>query len=396
MEIYGDILQMLIPMAMTVCLGGFILLSLRSSGSRSRRLLAFTMLAWGLIYLGRTVGLAFSLFDVADVGAFSPLYLLVGNLYLIVLIPYPLEVIRPGWFTLRRVSLLLLPFLSVTAVYFLGVAFLSQSPADLDSIDDMLDRVDEFNVWFRLVILLSVTGYLVYLFRTIFRYETSYRQWCEENYASTENMEISWLRYYAVGIACIAVPYFWLIFDGGLYCNVVHNVVVQAFFGLALYKGLFHENPYAEKHFVRVLDERQACAGAESCEEPYGLPVVSESESYFRMKLPDYRDAVQTWMEESKPYLRKEFKLMDVAELLPLNRSYLSRVFNEGFGQSFCQVVRGYRLREAERLLTLRTEIPVREVAYRCGFSSPAVFHRVFAESHGGVTPNRYRRENVV
>ena len=86
---------------------------------------------------------------------------------------------------------------------------------------------------------------------------------------------------------------------------------------------------------------------------------------------------------------------MDVSEVLPLNRTYLSRVFNDGFGDSFSGVVRDYRIREAEEMLVNRKDIPVGQVGELCGFSSPSVFHRAFVQSHGGLTPNRYRRQST-
>ena len=86
---------------------------------------------------------------------------------------------------------------------------------------------------------------------------------------------------------------------------------------------------------------------------------------------------------------------MDVSEFLPLNRTYLSRVFNEGFGVSFSCVVRSYRLREAEILLVSNPDIPVGQIGERCGFSSPAVFHRSFVQCHDGMTPSRYRKRSA-
>lgn len=392
-EVYENIIRILVPMSMAICLLGAIMLLLRSAASRSRRILAFTMLAWGLVYLVRMLGITFDFLNPGNFGMLSPIILIVGNLYVIVLLPYPLEVIRPGWFTLRRVIFLLLPYLLVTGVYFLGIAFSGRPPVVLYSGDDLTHYIGEFNVWFRLVILFSLVGYLIYLVRLIFSYENSYRQWCEANYASIENMEISWLHYYAIGVACIGIPYFWLVFDGNLYCNVAHLVIVQIFFGIVLYKGLFHENPYPEKFFSHTLNEQQARIEAEACEKiPEGRLT---SEDSFLRKLPDYKNTVQQWLEEKKPYLRREFKLMDVAEVLPLNRSYLSRVFNEGFGKSFSQVVCSYRLQEAERLLIMQKEIPIKDIADRCGFSSPAAFYRVFSEYHEGVTPKGYRQRTV-
>lgn len=69
------------------------------------------MLAWGLIYVIHVAGmflgnqyLNFIRTDVAD-----PVVLVGGNLYLIILLLYPLEIVRPGWLSLKRVGIVLLP-----------------------------------------------------------------------------------------------------------------------------------------------------------------------------------------------------------------------------------------------------------------------------------------------
>ena len=43
----------------------------------------------------------------------------------------------------------------------------------------------------------------------------------------------------------------------------------------------------------------------------------------FEANLDSYYLSIKTWIEESKPYLRKDFRLMDVAEHLPMCRAYL-------------------------------------------------------------------------
>ena len=52
-------------------------------------------------------------------------------------------------------------------------------------------------------------------------------------------------------------------------------------------------------------------------------------------------------------------------------------------------------MREAEEMLVSHRDIPVGQVGELCGFSSPSVFHRAFVQSHGGLTPNRYRRQST-
>lgn len=397
---YTSILPILITMAAVICLGGASLLFLRGRNNRSRRLLASIMLAWGIFYVIRIVGmlmgnqnLYFTKVDIANVFLLTS-----GNLYLIILLLYPLEIVRPGWLNLKRTGLLLLPYIGVTLFYYFVLSLLGQKPLILSDINQFMKHIGQFNVWFRILMTLSIAAYLAYLFRLTWRYKEFYQQWCRNNYSDDETMNISWLQQYGIGVVLIGVAYFWGVFDGNTYSFIIHNLTVQCFFCYTLYKGLFHDNPYTENFFSYTLDENEACQKAElkekvSSTENVCLLEVEGNENAFLKKLPTYCDEISSWMIKKKPYLNPNFKLIDVSEILPLNRTYLSRVFNEGFGNSFNDVVRNYRLREAEWLLVNRKDIPVGQVGELCGFSSPSVFHRAFVQSHDGLTPNCYRKQ---
>lgn len=258
---YANILPTLLTMAAVICMGGAALLFLRGRNNRSRRILAFIMLTWGLIYVTRVVGillgnqdLNFTRTSVADT-----LVLVSGNLYLIILLLYPLEVVRPGWLNLKRTGILLIPYVSITLFYYIVLYLLGQKPMTLYNIDQFMEHIGEFNIWYRLLMILSIIAYLILLFRLTWRYKEFYRQWCRNNYSNDKNIDILWLRQYGIGVMLIAIAYFWLLFDGNTYCFIVHNLTVQCFFCYTLYKGLFHINPYTEDFFSHTLNEADAC-----------------------------------------------------------------------------------------------------------------------------------------
>ena len=108
-----------------------------------------------------------------------------------------------------------------------------------------------------------------------------------------------------------------------------------------------------------------------------------------------YKQEIERWFETERPYLNEDFRLNDVVDRFPLNRSYISRVFNEGYGKSFSIVVRDYRLRESERLLREEPGLTVAQVAERCGFASSSSFIRAFSVAHDGLTPKQYRDQMI-
>ena len=88
----------------------------------------------------------------------------------------------------------------------------------------------------------------------------------------------------------------------------------------------------------------------------------------FSSKIPEYALVIREWFENEKPYLSHNFKLTDVAAVVPLNRTYLSRVFNEGLGCSFGDMVREHRIEEACRLLVEKPAMSIADIAVAMRF----------------------------
>lgn len=111
-------------------------------------MLAFIMSAWGLIYVVRVVGMLLEVpgFNFTRTNVVDTFVLVIGNLYLIILLLYPLEVVRPGCLNLKRTSILLLPYVSITLLYYIVLFFLGQKPLDLSDMNQFMEHIGEFNV----------------------------------------------------------------------------------------------------------------------------------------------------------------------------------------------------------------------------------------------------------
>ncbi len=79
----------------------------------------------------------------------------------------------------------------------------------------------------------------------------------------------------------------------------------------------------------------------------------------------------------------------DVARHASFSCSYISRLFRENTGKSFCDYLNNYRVYKARELLET-TDRSVLEIAEECGFDNVSYFIRVFKKAVG-VTPRRYR-----
>jgi AraC-like DNA-binding protein len=72
-----------------------------------------------------------------------------------------------------------------------------------------------------------------------------------------------------------------------------------------------------------------------------------------------------------------EVSLGEAAELVAMSEVAFSRFFRQKTGQTFMDTVHEIRLRHASRML-IDTEIPVKEVAFQCGFNNLSHFNRLF------------------
>ena len=82
-------------------------------------------------------------------------------------------------------------------------------------------------------------------------------------------------------------------------------------------------------------------------------------------------------------------RLTDLARRSGLSPRSISRRFRQATGMSPMQYLRDQRLREARSLLK-HSDLPVAEIAWRCGFSSPSRFTQAFQHDQG-MSPRAWR-----
>ena len=107
---------------------------------------------------------------------------------------------------------------------------------------------------------------------------------------------------------------------------------------------------------------------------------------------PDEAHAAQInkvcrWIHD---HLEEPMRQSDAAAMLAMNPSTFSRFFKQGTARTFTDYVNELRVGRASRLL-IETDLPITSITYRCGFSDPAYFHRVFQQRRG-IGPGAYRK----
>ena len=94
-------------------------------------------------------------------------------------------------------------------------------------------------------------------------------------------------------------------------------------------------------------------------------------------------------MEEKRPYLNSDLKMLDIASQLGVRQSELSACINTFKGCSFTQFVNSYRVEYAKQLMRQHPEMKLWAVGLMSGFSNEMTFFRTF-KSFTDMTPREW------
>lgn len=335
---------------MTICLSGAWLLFRHTEGSRVRLAWAWTLLVWGV-----TEALLVALSAIwhlptlhSGTGPLSSVSIVAGNILGWTLILYPTEALRPGWMNFRRTLTQVLPLIALLVVdYFI--------PWNLASL---------------------LTLYPVVLVVLLITHVHAYRKWCEENYSSLDDIDVQWIVRYLAMLAAVGLSFFYLCMSDNPNRLFMQNILLFVMFVYSTEKILLRKDPWEG---VVVNEEGE-------------LPIEEEPETVDTSANAAYRAKLEQWMQEKKPYLNPNFRLIDMREVLPLNRTYLSQLIHSEYDSTFYQFVNRYRIEEAKRLLQENPDMRIEDVASGSGFSSREVFTRVFTKETG-VTPREWSKK---
>ena len=320
-----------------------------SDGLRIRKAWGLTLLTWGLADGAYLVCWMAAPLSVMNMGAYqlTTHELLIGNLLGWTLLLYPTEALRPQWLTVRRALLQLVPMFALVALDYI-------LPVNLTPI---------------------ISLYPFVLLGLLITYMRAYRIWCEENFSTLDDFDVQWIMRYLIMLVLV----------GGVYLCLSHSHtrgftqlwLVIFMLAYSTEKILFQRDPWK-----MVL--RTDHADSEAIPEVPEIPENAENAKF--------RAALEQWMEAEKPYCNPDFRLIDLQQVLPMNRTYLSQFIHREYGCTFYQFVNRYRIEEAQRLKLEQPDIKIGEASVRCGFSSPTVFTRTFT-AIVGITPREWAKQ---
>ncbi len=350
---HSIVMPTLSTMIATFCGGSAWLFWRHNDGKRMRKIMAGIMLAWTLITVGGLIARYRSdAPEIAD-GIFSiqGWEFVLGDILAWMLMVYPAEFLRPGWLTWRKA------FAQLTPVVLVGA----------------------LDWWLDIDLRWILAIYPLFILFLLFRHVHVYREWCEENFASMDDIDFQWVVRYLIMVFIVGCSFAYMCFS-----TIPTYAFTQMWllFFLLFYsteKIFFRPDPWEKiKEEEQELSKTAVAVPVEDAEAQLPAPDSSSN-----------RARLDEWMEKEKPYLNKDFRLIDLMQVLPMNRTYLSQFIMAEYGCNFYQFVANYRIEEAKRLMRENPGLKIQDIAERSGFSSPVVFSRTFVKETG-VTPSEW------
>ncbi len=310
---------------------------LRKEASRLERYCGYVLLYWFMIELK---DLAFYTAHEFRDNYISNLLILIDMTAVPAGCYFVIEVLNPGWCTLRRAILLASPFLATLAFY---AATRSEWIIDAS---------------FIFVVCYSI-GFACYFPYAMRRYN----RMLSDNYSNTEYIHVRWLKWVAVMLAICLTVWITSCYFTSWITDSIYQLTLMTLWVFTLY--------YADRQ--KSIELAPASCGKESVE------TTPSETGHIR-----FAQELERLLHKERIWLNPHLTLTDLAMQVGTNRSYLSNYLNNTLHTTFYDYINSFRMQAAiDELHNPQSTATMVEIAERCGFNSLSTFRRVFMRSTG-------------
>ncbi len=194
---------------------------------------------------------------------------------------------------------------------------------------------------------------------------------------------------FASVISCADTLYEWMISVDGDNREDIEIKVLEIVIGLE--KQFYFEggSEYGFKNRGNALKEIQRCADLKTLKQWF-LDRVRETGREIEMSSEKETNSV---IGRAKAFIAENYSgditLDETSRQVDISPYYFSKLFKQETGQNFIEYLTEIRLKKAKELLG-HSELSIKEICVRCGYSDPNYFSRIF-KKYEGVTPSEFR-----
>ncbi len=228
----------------------------------------------------------------------------------------------------------------------------------------------------------------------------SYQQSIRHLYSETSRIDLHWARFLVNGyiiLICAFLVILPLMLKYPQYFNsllLINMAIATPYIYIATYKGVMQPTIWQIQPGLNKKIVEDEIHEAEKIEtETIDLEKSKTAKPVFNTgKIEAIVKKITILMEQEKLFQETELTLHQLAGKLQVPIYQVSQAFNEGMKKTFYDVVNGYRVEEAKRLLldSKNRNYTILSVGFEAGFNSKTTFNTVF-KKFTGLTPTEYR-----
>jgi AraC-like DNA-binding protein len=234
--------------------------------------------------------------------------------------------------------------------------------------------------------------------KTLLIYQRSIRQLFSE----TSRIDLKWAKFLINGflfLVCFFMVIFPLMrhypeqFSTLLFLNMA---IATPYIYLAFYKGILQPTIWQLQPEMKREIMQEEIQEAEKIDAVKNELPVSKTvkPGLSNDKINELKAKITALMVEDKLYQETELTLQQLAGKLNVPAYQVSQTLNEGMKKNFYDLVNGYRVEEAKRLLldSRNSNFTILSVGFEAGFNSKTTFNTVF-KKFTGLTPTEYKNK---
>jgi AraC-like DNA-binding protein len=225
-------------------------------------------------------------------------------------------------------------------------------------------------------------------------------------FSNLENKHLDWLKFLSLGI--IALWFIgllsnitdWLKFSHSYdYDGLLFQLSADSFIIAMTYFGFLQKGVYDKLSKTTGKNEEKYLPNSltdENTEVNKTQSIKYQKSGLSEMQSKEIHAELMNLMEDNKIYKNDDLTLFSLASMLKVSPNHLSQIINSIEERSFFDFINFHRIEEVKNCITQKEKehLTILGIAYECGFSSKAAFHRAF-KKFTGVTPTEYKRTST-
>lgn len=291
-----------------------------------------------------------------------------GLLCVYLLYLYPIRTLSSDWLNRKRIVLYTLPLYFILA----GIIFQNFKFRPLYVFNDIIRYSDEWNVWFRFIILLGcILPYSLVMLAMPYNWKSS-------------SVSEKWIYKYTFALQGVCLLFVLFTLTAIHVFSSIHLIYCMLFACYITYDELFYRMKVPRSALVfETLDLSQRSRGND-----HTVWTETAEETEFNREIVLWRK-LSMLMDSEEIWRNPDIHLSDVALKIGTNRTTLSTLIQNKYEGGYREFINKRRIEEFIKVADEKRNINIQDTFYDVGFRSRMTAFRYFKE-YIGMTPTEY------